>query len=99
MVTEIKKTNQCTNAFILALEQHIQTVATHASHFYSQYFQFRLRLKTLIVANSMPSFWITINLADFVMSWSHMTSHVMDLTWLGQFQIITDPASQGWLSH
>ncbi len=28
-----------------------------------------------------------------------MTSHVIDLTKSGQFQIITDPASQGWLSH
>ncbi len=26
------------------------------------------------------------------MSWSHVTSHVMDLTWSRQFQIITDPA-------
>ncbi len=34
-----------------------------------------------------------------VMLWSHMTSYVMDLTWSGQFQIITDPASRGWLSH
>ncbi len=25
------------------------------------------------------------------MSWSHVTSYVMDLTWLGEFQIITDP--------
>ncbi len=33
------------------------------------------------------------------MLWSHVTSHVMDLTWLAQFQIITDPASWGWLSH
>ncbi len=28
-----------------------------------------------------------------------MTSHVMDLTWLRQFQIIIDLASWGWLSH
>ncbi len=34
-----------------------------------------------------------------VMSWSHMTSHVIDLTRSGQFQIITDPASCGWLCH
>ncbi len=34
-----------------------------------------------------------------VMPWGHVTSHVMDLTWLGQFHIITHPASQGWLSH
>ncbi len=33
------------------------------------------------------------------MSWSHVTSHVMDLTRSGQFQIITDPAPQGWLRH
>ncbi len=31
-----------------------------------------------------------------IMSWIHMTSHVMDLTWLGQFHIII---SRGWLSH
>ncbi len=35
----------------------------------------------------------------YVMSWSHVTSHVMDLTRSGQFQIITDPAPWGWLSH
>ncbi len=34
-----------------------------------------------------------------VMSWSHVTSHVMDLTRSGQFQIITDPVPRGWLSH
>ncbi len=34
-----------------------------------------------------------------VMSWSYVTSHVMDLIWSGQFQIITDLVSQGWLSH
>ncbi len=28
-----------------------------------------------------------------------MTSHVIDLTWSGQFQIITHSTSQGWLSH
>ncbi len=28
-----------------------------------------------------------------------MTSHVMDLTRSGQFQIITDLAPRGWLSH
>ncbi len=33
------------------------------------------------------------------MSWSHVTSYVIDLTWSGQFQIISDPASQSWLSH
>ncbi len=33
------------------------------------------------------------------MSWSHVTSHVMDRTRSGQFQIITDPAPRGWLSH
>ncbi len=26
-----------------------------------------------------------------VMLWSYMTSHMIDLTWLGQFQFITDP--------
>ncbi len=34
-----------------------------------------------------------------VISWSHVTSHMMDLSRLGQFQIITDLASWGWLSH
>ncbi len=34
-----------------------------------------------------------------VMSQSHMTSHMMDLTWSGQFQITTHSASRGWLSH
>ncbi len=33
------------------------------------------------------------------MSWSHVTSNVMDLILLGQFQISTDPTSRGWLSH
>ncbi len=33
------------------------------------------------------------------MLWSHVTSHVMDLTWLVQFRIITDLVSQDWLSH
>ncbi len=33
------------------------------------------------------------------MSWSHVTSHVMDLTRSGHFQIITDPAPRDWLSH
>ncbi len=33
------------------------------------------------------------------MSRSHVTSHVMDLTRSRQFQIITDPAPQDWLSH
>ncbi len=28
-----------------------------------------------------------------------MTSHVIDLIWSEQFQIITDPASQGCLNH
>ncbi len=36
---------------------------------------------------------------DIVISRSHVTSHVMDLTRSGRFQIITDPASRGWLSH
>ncbi len=34
-----------------------------------------------------------------VMSWSHVTSHMIDLTRSEQFQIITDPAPRGWLSH
>ncbi len=34
-----------------------------------------------------------------VMLWSHVTSHMMDLTKSGQFQIITDPAPRSWLSH
>ncbi len=34
-----------------------------------------------------------------VISWSHMTNHVIDLTWSGQFHIITHPASRGWLCH
>ncbi len=33
------------------------------------------------------------------MSWSHVTSHMMDLTRSEQFQIITDPAPRAWLSH
>ncbi len=34
-----------------------------------------------------------------VMLWSHVTSHVIDPTWSGPFQIIPDPASRVWLSH
>ncbi len=34
-----------------------------------------------------------------VMSWSHMISHVIDLIWSTQFQIITDLVSKDWLSH
>ncbi len=62
--TEIKEANQCTDAAILALERHVQTIAAHASHLYVRCFQFRLRLKALMVANGMPVFWITFNPAD-----------------------------------
>ncbi len=62
--TEIKETNRCTDAAILALERHVQTVAAHAPHSYARCFQFWLQLKTLMVANGMPVFWITINPAD-----------------------------------
>ncbi len=34
-----------------------------------------------------------------VISWSHVTIDIMDLTWLGLFHILTDPASRSWLSH
>ncbi len=63
-VTEIKETNWCTDAAILALERHVQTVAAHAPHLYARCFQFRLQLKALMVGNGMPVFWITINPAD-----------------------------------
>ncbi len=33
--TEIKEINRCTNAAILVLEQHVQTVATHTPHSYA----------------------------------------------------------------
>ncbi len=61
---EIKETNWCTDAAILALERHVQTVAAHAPHLYARYFQFWPQLKALMVANGMPVFWITINPAD-----------------------------------
>ncbi len=54
--TEIKETNRCIDAAILALEQHVQTVIAHALHSYARCFQFRLRLKALMVANGMPIF-------------------------------------------
>ena len=38
--TEIKATNQCTNAAILVLEQHVQIVAAHAPNLYARCFQF-----------------------------------------------------------
>ncbi len=34
-----------------------------------------------------------------IILWYHMTSHVIDLTRSGQFQIITDPAPRSWLCH
>lgn len=64
VVTEIKKTNRCTDPAILALETHVQTVAAHAPHPYARCFQFRLRLKALMITNGMPVFWIKINPAD-----------------------------------
>ncbi len=62
--TKIKETNWCTDTAILALEQHVQTVAAYAPHSYAQCFQFRLQLKALMVVNGMPVFWIIINQAD-----------------------------------
>ncbi len=62
--TEIKEINWCTDAAILALERHIQSVAAHRPHSYTRCFQFRLWLKALMVANSISVFWITFNLAD-----------------------------------
>ncbi len=38
VATEIKETNRCIDAAILALEQHVQTVAAHAPHSYAQCF-------------------------------------------------------------
>lgn len=63
-VKEIKETNRCTHPAILAFEQQVQTVAPHASHLYTRCFQFRLRLKALMITNGMPIPWITINPAD-----------------------------------
>ncbi len=62
--TKIKETNRYTDAAILALERHVQTVAAHIPHLYARCFQFRLRLKALMVANGIPVFWITFNSAD-----------------------------------
>ncbi len=62
--TKIKETNRCTDVAILTLEQHVQTVVAHTPHLYARCFQFRLRLKALMVANGMPVFWITFNSAD-----------------------------------
>ncbi len=42
IATEIKETNRCTDAAILALERHVQSVSAHAPHSYARYFQFRL---------------------------------------------------------
>ncbi len=36
---------------------------------------------------------------EVVILWSYVTSYVIDLTRSGQFQIITDSAPRGWLSH
>ncbi len=38
VATEIKETNWCTDAAILALERHVQTVAAHAPHSYTRCF-------------------------------------------------------------
>ncbi len=62
--TKIKETNRCIDPAILALERHVQTIATHTPHLYARCFQFWLQLKALMVANGMPVFWITINPAD-----------------------------------
>lgn len=53
---EIKETNQCTDPTILALERQVQTMAAHAPHSYARCFQFRLRLKALMITNGMPVF-------------------------------------------
>ena len=61
---EIKETHRCTHPAFLALEQQVQTVAAHASHVCARCFQFKLRLKALMITNGMPILWITINPAD-----------------------------------
>ena len=61
---EIKETNRCTNPAILAFEQQVQTVAAHAPHSYARCFQFRLRLKALMITDGMATLWITISPAD-----------------------------------
>ena len=61
---EIKETNRCTNPAILALERQVQTVAAHAPHSYARCFQFRLRLKALMITDGMATLWITISPAD-----------------------------------
>ncbi len=53
----------------------------------------------IIGISEVACLWWTCKMYIIIISWSHVTGHMMDQTWSGQFQIITDPASQGWLSH
>ncbi len=64
MATKIKETNRCTDTAILALERHVQTVTAYAPHSYARCYQFSLWLKALMVANSIPVFWIMFNPTD-----------------------------------
>lgn len=61
---KIKCATKCTNQAILALKWQVQIVAAHVSDLYIQYFQFKLRLKTMIITNKKLILWITINWAD-----------------------------------
>ncbi len=72
-----------TSFFYYLLFYHLPPALRHALFTLSQYAYRSLRPREKAI----------------VMLWSHVTSHVMNLTWSGQFQIITNPASRGWLSH
>lgn len=61
---EISEINKCTDPAILALEQQVQTAAAHAPHSYAQCFQFRPKLKALMITDRMPALWVIINLSD-----------------------------------
>ena len=64
IIKKIKETNRCTNPAILALEQQVQIVITHVPHLYARCFQFKLRLKALMITDRIPILWITINPTD-----------------------------------
>ncbi len=50
--------------------------------------------KSFLLKLSLGEQWI-----PNVMSWSHVTSHITDLTWLRQFHIIAHLTSRGWLNY
>ncbi len=57
-------TNICKDPAVLALENLVQLVSLHVSHFFAKYYKYCLQMRALMITNRMPVLLITFNPSD-----------------------------------